>query len=56
MYFPVLHEEYMEKWKEFFVRSVHSHVCFKATWKLLNEQLASIPLLENDFLATFKLL
>jgi hypothetical protein len=35
---------------------VHSHVCFKVTYKLLIEQLASIPLVENDFLATFKLL
>jgi hypothetical protein len=35
---------------------VHSHVCFKATYKLLIEQLASIPLVESDFLATLKLL
>jgi hypothetical protein len=35
---------------------VHSHICFKATYKLLIEQLASIPLVESYFLATFKLL
>jgi hypothetical protein len=35
---------------------VHSHVCFKATYKLLSERLASSPLVESDFLATFKLL
>jgi hypothetical protein len=35
---------------------VHSHVCFKAIYKLLSEQLASSPLVESDFLATFKLL
>jgi hypothetical protein len=35
---------------------VHSHVCFKATYKWLIEQLASIPLVESDFLATSKLL
>jgi hypothetical protein len=35
---------------------VHSHVCFKATYKLLSEQLATSPLVESDFLATFKLL
>jgi hypothetical protein len=31
---------------------VHSHVCFKAIYKLLIEHLASISLVESDFLAT----
>jgi hypothetical protein len=40
----------------FYGEKVNSHACFKATYKLLSEQLASSPLVESNFLATFKLL